>query len=89
MTYLEFYTAAVLFFPIRLSIGIYLMYSFIGVSFLAGIGVILVMGVFIFVNSKFNANVNANEKLLKAKDKRMKVATEIFNLILFIKINAW
>lgn len=87
MTYLGFYTSAVLFFPVQLGIGIYLMYSFIGVSFLAGIGIIILMGLFIFVNSTLNAK--ANEKLLKAKDKRMKVATEIFNLIRFIKVNAW
>ena len=63
------------------------MYSFIGISFLAGIGIILLMGLFILVNSKLNAK--ANEKLLAAKDKRMKATTEIFNLIRFIKVNAW
>lgn len=87
MTYLGFYTSAVIFFPIQLGVGIYLMYNFIGVSFLAGIGVILIMSVFILINSKLNAK--ANEKLLKAKDKRMKITTEIFNLIRFIKVNAW
>lgn len=63
------------------------MYSFMGVSFLAGIGIILLMGVFIYVNSRLNAR--ANERLLLAKDKRMKVATEIFDQIRFIKVNAW
>jgi ABC-type bacteriocin/lantibiotic exporter with double-glycine peptidase domain len=87
MTSLGFYMAVVIFFPLQLAIGIYLMYSFIGVSFLAGIGIIVIMSVFIFINSKINAK--ANEKLLEAKDKRMKVATEIFNLIRFIKVNAW
>jgi len=87
MTYLGFYTSAVLFFPIQLGIGIYLMYSFIGISFLAGIGIILLMGLFILINSRLNAK--ANEKLLKAKDRRMKTTTEIFNQIRFIKVNAW
>lgn len=73
MTSLGFSTAAVLFFPIQLGVGIYLMYHFIGVSFLAGIGVILVMGVFIWINSRLNAK--ANVKLLAAKDKRMKATT--------------
>lgn len=70
MTSLGFYTSAVIFFPIQLGIGVFLMYRFIGISFLAGIGVILIMGVFIFINSKFNAR--ANEKLQKSRDKRMK-----------------
>jgi|JI6StandDraft_1071083.scaffolds.fasta_scaffold233198_1 ABC-type bacteriocin/lantibiotic exporter with double-glycine peptidase domain len=87
MTFLGFYTSAIIFFPIQLGVGIYLMYSFIGISFLAGIGIILLMGLFILVNSKLNAK--ANEKLLAAKDKRMKATTEIFNLIRFIKVNAW
>ena len=73
LTFLGFYTSAVIFFPIQLGIGIYLMYSFIGLSFLAGIGVILLMALFILINSKLNAK--ANEKLLKAKDKRMKATT--------------
>jgi ABC-type bacteriocin/lantibiotic exporter with double-glycine peptidase domain len=70
-----------------LGVGIYLMYSFIGVSFLAGIGIILIMAIFILINSRLNAK--ANVKLLAAKDRRMKTTTEIFNLIRFIKVNAW
>lgn len=73
MTYLGSYMSAILFFPIQLGVGIFLMYRFIGVSFLAGIGIILVMGVFIWINSKLNAR--ANSKLLVAKDKRMKATT--------------
>jgi hypothetical protein len=34
-------------------------------------------------------STKANDKLLTAKDKRMKIATEIFNIIRFIKVNAW
>lgn len=66
-------TSMVIFFPIQLVVGVYLMYSFIGISFLGGIGVILLMGVFAYFNSKLSAK--ANEHLLKAKDKRMKSAT--------------
>lgn len=87
MTYLGSYMSAILFFPLQLGVGIFLMYRFIGVSFLAGIGIILLMAVFIWINSKLNARANA--RLLSAKDKRMKATTEIFNLIRFIKVNAW
>jgi uncharacterized membrane protein YciS (DUF1049 family) len=80
-------TSAVIFLPIQLAVGMFLMYSFIGVSFLAGMGIIILMGLFIFINSKLNAR--ANVKLLKAKDCRMKATSEIFNLIRFIKVNAW
>lgn len=58
MTYLGSYTSAVLFFPIQLAVGIYMMYSFIGVSFLAGIGIILIMGLFVYINSRLNAKAN-------------------------------
>jgi ABC-type bacteriocin/lantibiotic exporter with double-glycine peptidase domain len=73
--------------PLQLTVGIYLMYSFIGVSFLAGMGIIFLLGLQTFIIGKVSAK--ANDKLLTAKDKRMKIATEIFNIIRFIKVNAW
>lgn len=71
LTALGFYTSAAIFFPIQLGVGVFLMYQFIGISFLAGIGVIFLMGVFVFINSKLNAK--ANEKLQRSRDKRMKI----------------
>ncbi len=63
------------------------MYKFIGISFLSGIGVMIGTIIFTFVFSKMSINVN--EKVLKAKDERMKVTEEIFSIIRFIKINAF
>jgi ATP-binding cassette subfamily C (CFTR/MRP) protein 1 len=82
-----FYLNNVFLMPLQLAVGIYLMYSFIGISFLAGMGIIFLVGVLTFFNSKLS--VEANDKLLTAKDERMKIATEIFNIIRFIKVNAW
>lgn len=66
-----YYTTAVLFVPIQLAVGIFLMYNFIGISFLAGMGIILLMGVVVFLMNK--KLTKANDVLLKAKDKRMKI----------------
>jgi ATP-binding cassette subfamily C (CFTR/MRP) protein 2 len=70
---LGFYCNAIIFFPIQLAVGMFLMYRFIGVAFLAGIAVILIMGLFIFINSKLM--LKTNDKLLVSKDKRMKTTT--------------
>jgi ABC-type bacteriocin/lantibiotic exporter with double-glycine peptidase domain len=78
---------AVVFFPIQLGVGVFMMYRFIGVSFLAGVGVIILMSLLILCVSWLS--VNATTQLLIAKDKRMKTTTEIFNMIRFIKANAW
>lgn len=87
LTYLGFYSTAVLFIPFQLGVGIFLLYSFIGVSFLAGFGIIIVIGLVVFFVNKLNTK--ANDALLKAKDKRMKITNEIFNQIRFVKANAW
>lgn len=57
-TNLGYTTSTVVFFPIQLGVGIYLMYRFIGISFLGGIGVILMMGVFAYFNQKMSAKAN-------------------------------
>ena len=66
-----YYTSAVLFIPIQLGVGIFLLYSFIGVSFLAGIGIIIFIGIIVFIVNRLSTK--ANDALLKAKDKRMKI----------------
>ncbi len=63
------------------------MYNFIGISFLSGVGVMLVTIFMTFVCAKIS--IKANENVLKAKDQRMKVTEEIFNIIRFIKVNAF
>jgi ABC-type protease/lipase transport system fused ATPase/permease subunit len=68
-----YYLSDVLLMPFQLAVGIYLMYSFIGVSFLVGIGIIFGIALMTYFNSKLNSE--ANGKLLTAKDRRMKIAT--------------
>jgi hypothetical protein len=58
MTYMGFQLSAILFTPIQVLIGLWLMYSFIGISFLSGVGVmILTIGV-TFVFSKISVKLN-------------------------------
>ena len=87
MTYFGFQLTALIFTPIQVLVGLWLMYNFIGVSFLSGVGVMLITIALTFVCAKIS--IKANEDVLKAKDERMKVTEEIFNIIRFIKVNAF
>ena len=58
MTYMGFQLTALIFAPIQVLIGLWLMYSFIGISFLSGVGVILVTIGFTFVFSKISIKAN-------------------------------
>ncbi|CAD8193906.1 unnamed protein product [Paramecium pentaurelia] len=80
------YISSVLMIPLQLGISLYLMYSMIGLSFLIGCTIILIMILFnIFTGKQI---VKSQRKLLKDKDERTKIANEIFSQIKFIKINA-
>lgn len=61
-----FQLTALIFTPLQVMIGLWLMYNFIGVSFLSGLGVMIVTIGFTFVFSK--VAIKANEDVLKAKD---------------------
>lgn len=75
MTYMGFQLTAIIFCPIQIVIGLLLLYIYIGISFLVGTGVMIIMMLLAFIFSKIFSK--ANDKLLKAKDKRMKVTEEI------------
>lgn len=62
------------------------MYNAIGLSFLFGMGVILVMSTFNYLLGR--KILQTSKKQMLAKDERMKVTTEILNAIKFIKANA-
>lgn len=87
MTYMGFQLTSLLFSPIMVFVGLWLMYNFIGISFLSGIAVMIATISLTFLFSKIIGK--ANQEVLKAKDERMKVTQEIFNIIRFIKINAF
>lgn len=72
MTYMGFQMVALLFTPIQISIGLYLLYVFIGPSFLVGTGVMILLMCFTLLFSKVASKFN--DQLLKAKDGRMKMA---------------
>lgn len=81
-----FQLVALLYTPIQIIIGLVLLYMYIGISFLAGMGVMIVLMLFTLVFSKVVSK--NNDKLLKAKDARMKITEEILQIIKYIKINA-
>ena len=75
------------FLPIQLAIGLFIMYNEIGWSFLLGLGAMLFMSVLNFFIGK--SSIKLQKLYMKEKDKRIKVTTEIFNSIKFVKVNAW
>jgi len=81
------YLSNVINFPIVLIVGIYLMYDSVGISFLSGIGIMVIMG---FVNAlcgKFYLKLT--KSVMVKKDERMSGTTEILNSIKYIKMSGW
>jgi hypothetical protein len=71
MTAMGFQLSALLFTPFEVLIGIWLMYSFIGISFISGFGIIALTILFTYMLRKISIKIN--DELLKAKDSRMKI----------------
>lgn len=84
---LPYFIGGVVFLPLQLGIAISIMYEVIGISFIAGVGVMLITFVFNMIISKYYTVFQ--KKLLFAKDDRMKLANEIISSIKMIKVNAW
>jgi len=87
LNYTAWDLANVITLPVVLSVGIYFMWVSVGISFLSGLGVILVMSLINFVFSKMYFKIS--EKTMEKKDERMAVATEILNGIKYIKMSGW
>lgn len=73
--------------PIQLTISMVLLYQQLGVAIFAGLGVML-------INVPFNAWISIKLRelqhhVMRQKDKRIKLLSEIFNGIKIIKIHAW
>ena len=62
---------AVLYTPIQIIFSLFLLYIYIGPSFFVGMGVMILLMLSTLILSKIA--VKSNDKLLKAKDERMKV----------------
>lgn len=74
------------FLPLQIIFGLYLMYDVIGLSFLFGLAVIFIMSGVNYMIGR--AQLKISKVQMIAKDSRMKVTTEIFSAIKFIKTNA-
>lgn len=71
MTFMGFQLVALFFTPIQILVGLYLLYVYIGPSFLVGTGVMFGLMLFTLIFTKIATK--ANDILLKAKDSRMKL----------------
>ncbi len=58
MTYMGFQLSGLLFAPVQVVIGLWLMYSIIGISFLSGIGVMILTILLTYLTSKFSVKFN-------------------------------
>ena len=87
LTYAAWELSSVINLPITLGVGVYLMWASVGITFLSGVGVILMMSLVNFVFSKIYFKLS--EKVMEKKDERMAVATEILNGIKYIKMSGW
>ena len=84
---LPLFLGGVIFLPLQIAIAIFIMYEVIGVSFIAGIGAMVLTFIFNLAISKYFTVFQ--KKILTAKDNRMKLANEIISAIKMIKVNAW
>lgn len=71
MTFMGFQLVALLFTPFQIIIGLYLLYVYIGPSFMIGTGVMIILMLFTLIFSKIASKYN--DRLLTAKDSRMKL----------------
>ena len=77
----------IIFISYTLIFSIVFMALTVGISFLAGFGVLLVITIINMFISRVSGEYGRN--FAKATDNRMKITNEVFNNIKFIKVNAW
>jgi len=65
-----------IFLPIQLVVGLYLIWTYVGISFVGGLIVIFLMGIINFFITKYS--VKYQKVLMKDKDQRMKITNEVF-----------
>lgn len=78
---------AIIFITYVLIFGMVFMAMLVGPSFLAGVGVLLLASTINMIVSRFTSRYQ--KEVAVATDNRMKITTEVFNNIKFIKVNAW
>lgn len=73
--------------PIQISVFIYLLFYYLGFSFLAGILIFIICGLIYYV---LFANYGKREKeLMSKKDLRMRLNNEVFENLKLLKMYAW
>lgn len=73
--------------PMQIIIYIVLLFAYFKLTFLAGLGTLIV---FFVINSVVFSNFNKyNNEYLSSKDERMKFTTQIFNHLKILKLNSW
>lgn len=78
---------SIIFISYCLIFSIVFMAIIVGYAFLAGFGVLFGVSIINMIISRFTARYQ--KAFADATDDRMKVTTEVFNNIKFIKVNAW
>ena len=81
------YTPATMVLPFQVLFFIYLLFSFFGVAFIFGLLSLLI----ILIISSYLQKVRTNYQkyVLEKKDKRMKTATQAFQMIKIVKLYSW
>eukprot|EP00357_Protocruzia_adherens_P030800 CAMPEP_0114996004 /NCGR_PEP_ID=MMETSP0216-20121206/14061_1 /TAXON_ID=223996 /ORGANISM="Protocruzia adherens, Strain Boccale" /LENGTH=1423 /DNA_ID=CAMNT_0002360143 /DNA_START=156 /DNA_END=4427 /DNA_ORIENTATION=+ len=72
---------------VQCTLGMWLLFDFLGVSFLGGFGVIVLMTAANYFNGMIASRIQ--KRLMKKRDARMKATTELFNAIKIIKLFSW
>jgi ABC-type bacteriocin/lantibiotic exporter with double-glycine peptidase domain len=78
---------AIIFISYCLVFGIVFMALIVQYAFAAGFGVLIIISIINMIISRYTARYQ--KELANATDDRMKITTEVFNNIKFIKVNAW
>ncbi|CAD8112763.1 unnamed protein product [Paramecium primaurelia] len=81
------YLSQIMLMPLQIGISIYMMFKFIGIAFLGGLGVIILTAIFNIYVGKIIMDYQI--MMMKNKDLRTNCANEIFQQIKFIKVNAY
>lgn len=79
--------STVVFTPFQLTLAIYLVWQYIGISFLAGLGAMILTMILTFALGRIGWSLQ--RRLMIAKDLRTKQAHEIFSSIKFVKVNSY
>jgi ABC-type multidrug transport system fused ATPase/permease subunit len=87
MKLLAKYLVATLFMPFQIGAALYLMFDFIGLSFLGGCAVIGVTGLINYFLAIYIWRLQ--KRLMKSKDERTRLTNELFSQIKSIKVNAF